>query len=587
LEEYDILIEDGMLLDGAKTPAHKGSIAIKGEKIVAVGDVGKTGGKLAFNASGLMVSPGFIDSHSHADKTLPLFPTADSYVMQGVTTTVGGNCGNTVAPIFDWWPLNMFWDSDIISELRPFKYYSDEVLPADEVKAKVNELYHVEISWGSFKDFLEWLAKTGMSANHVPLVGHNTIRTQVMGRDWKRKPTNEELQKMKAYVQEAMETGAFGLSTGLDYPPGTHASIEELVELAKVVEGFDGFYATHWRRTGPRRERATPVVEKIKGIVEAIEVGKRAKVQVQISHIATGYTIMPHPPQELEEAAVKATLKVIDDAKAEGLDIAFDIIPNVTGGTMTNLYLASMLTPWLRTIGSKNELARSLRMIDFKEEVKAILLAGKWWGLNPLINPYWTETIEIVECKNVDYIGKTIKEIAQEKHVDDLEAFFKILIEYPDTKILGRGEKTDTEIAAFIRHPCCMIGLDTYAFDEKWEMKQPPYYLPHPNTYGGMPRYIKKYVREMKVLPIEEAVWRITGLPAKTFRLTNRGVLKVGAYADIVIFNFNEISHAEDPLEPRRYPKGMHYVIVNGKIVVENGKHTNARAGKVLKLQRE
>ena len=199
----------------------------------------------------------------------------------------------------------MFRDSDIIFELRPFKYYSEELLSSEEVKAKVKDLYGVEVCWGHFKDFIEWLEKTGISVNHAPLAGHNTIRAQVMGSDWKRKPTDGELTEMKADVQEAMEAGAFGLSTGLDYPPGTHANTEEITELAKVAKGFNGIYATHWRRTGPRRERATPIMEKIKGIVEAIEVRRGAGVQAQISHITTGYAIMPQPPQELEEAAAK------------------------------------------------------------------------------------------------------------------------------------------------------------------------------------------------------------------------------------------------------------------------------------------
>jgi len=583
LRELDILIEKGIVVDGTGSPPYTGSVAIKDEKIVAVGKIPKADSKITINASGLIISPGLIDAHSHADKTLPIFPTADSYVMQGVTTTIGGNCGNTVAPIFEWWPPNMFWDSDIIFKLRPFKYYIDELLPAEEVKAKVKELYDVKISWGTFKDFIQWLEKTEISVNHAPLIGHNTIRAQVMGPNWKRESTNVELKKMKAHVQEAMEAGVLGLSTGLDYAPGTHASIKELVELAKVVKEFEGLYTTHWRKTGPRREKVTPTMEKIKGIIEAIDVGRRANVQVQISHITTGYTIMPHPPQELEEAAVKATLKVIDDAKAEGSDIAFDIIPNVTGGTMTNVYLASTLTPWVRTTGSRDGLARALKMSDFREEVKSTIMAGKWWGLNPIINPYWSETIEIVACKTGEYVGKTLKEIAKEKDLDDLETLFNILIEDQDTKVMGRGEKTDNEIAVFLKHPSCMIGLDTYAFDENWAMKQPPYYLPHPNTYGGMPRYIRKYMREMKVLTLEEAIWRVTGLPAKTFKLKDRGVLKSGKYADVAIFNFNEISDVEDPLEPRRYPKGIRYVVVNGKIVVKNGRHTRVRAGKVLK----
>ena len=584
MEEFDVLVKNGILVDGRGVPSYRGSVAIKGERIVAVGEV-KGDSKTVIDASSLIISPGFIDAHSHADKTLPLFPTADSYVMQGVTTTVGGNCGSTIAPILEWWPPNMVWDSDIIFELRPFKYYSRKFLPAEEVKAKVKELYGVEIGWGSFKDFIEWVEKTGISVNHVPLAGHNTIRAQVMGLDHKRRPTDKELTEMKAHVQEAMEAGAFGISTGLDYIPGVHADIKEVIELVKVVRGFNGIYATHWRRTGLRREKKIPLTEKIKGIAEALEVGREAGIPVQVSHVTSGYTILPSPPQQLVEAAVKATLKVINDAIAEGLNVAFDIIPNVTGGTMTTLYLASRLTPWVRTTGSRNGLAEALKMTDFKGEIRSAIMEGKWWGLNPIVNPYWSEKIEIVKCKIGDYVGKTVKEIARKKGTDDLETLFSIIIEDCDTRILSRGNRTDDEKAVFLKHLHCMIGLDTYTFDEKWQMKHPPYCLPHPNTFGGMPRYIRRYVREMKVLTLEEAIRRITSLPAKTFKLRDRGMLKPGAYADIVIFDFNEISNVEDPLEPRRYPKGIHHVIINGKMVATNGKHTGVTSGKVLTLR--
>lgn len=587
LEEFDILIKNGLIVDGTGEPPKKGSIAIKGEKIAAIGKISRADSKVTINAAGLVISPGFIDVHSHADKTLPLFPTADNYVMQGITTTIGGNCGNTIAPIYEWWPPNMFWDSDIIFELRPFKYYSEEFLPSDEVKKRVKEIYNVEIGWGSFKDFIQWLKTKGISVNHAPLVGHNTIRAQVLGLHWKSKPTEEEIKKMKVYVEEAMEAGAFGLSSGLDYVPGSHASTEELIELVKVIKKFNGVYATHWRRTGPRRERATPIIEKIKGIAEAIEIGKKTGVRVQISHITSGYMIVPPPPQELEEAAVKATLKIIEASKSEGLKVAFDIIPNVTGGTLINVYLASLLTPWLRVIGSRIGLAHALKMSDFREEIRSEILGGKWWGLNPIVSPYWSNAIEIVACKKSNYIGKTINEVALEKGVDDLEALFNVLIEDPDVKIRNRGYVTECEIQAFLKNQNCMVGLDTYTFDEKWMMHHPPYMLPHPNTYGGMPRYIRKYVREMKVLTLEEGIRRITWLPARTFRLKKRGVLKVGAYADLVIFNFNEIGEVEDPLDTRHYPKGILYVIVNGKIVVKNGNHTKARPGKVLNYQKQ
>ncbi len=584
MEEFDLVIEGGLIVDGTGSPPFKGSVGIKGDRIAVIEGSGKIRGVEVIDASNLVVAPGFIDVHTHADKTLPLFPTADNYVMQGITTTVGGTCGNTIAPILEWWPPNMFWDLDIIYELSPYKYYFDGMLPAEEVKRRIKKRYGVDIEWGSYKEFLDWLEGRKISVNHVPLVGHNTIRAEVMGPDWKRDPSEQELNRMKELVREAMEVGAFGLSTGLDYQPGVFCKTDEIVELVKIVKEYGGIYATHWRRTGLRREKAKPITEKIKGIMEAVEIARRTGVRVQISHITLGYSIMPLPPPNLIEAAVEATLKVINDARAEGLEISFDIIPNTTGGTMTSLQLANALLPWLKVAGSKEGLASALRMNDFREEIRSIIMAGKWWGLNPIVNPYWAKFIRVVACKVEKWIGKTIEEIAKLEEKDELNALFEVLMKDPDTKARRLGLRTDQEIAAFLRHEYCMVGLDTYAFDDKWEMKGPPFYLPHPNTYGGMARYFRRYYREKKVLSLVEAVRRVTSLPAKVFGLEGRGLLKTGAYADVVVFDPNAISDVEDPLEPRRYPDGIHYVIVNGKIVVKKGEHTGKRPGKVLRL---
>lgn len=582
VDEFDILIIDGLIIDGTGRPAFRGSVGVGGDRIKAIGAIVKGDAKIVINARNLAVTPGFIDAHSHADKTLPIFPTADSYVAQGVTTTVGGNCGNTIAPIEAWWPPNMFWDLDIIHELRPFKYDLEELIPAEEARVKIKEVYGVDITWGSFSEFLNWLRKTGISINHAPLVGHNTIKTQVMGLE-EREPSREELREMGEHVREAMESGAFGLSTGLDYVPGAYSTTEELIELSKIVKEYGGLYVTHWRRTGPRKAGARAPIEKIKGIEEAIEIAEKAGVSTQISHLTYGYTIHPQPPpSELEDAAVKATLRVIDAAISRGIDVHFDVIPNTTGGTLTIKYLASLLAPWLRETSSREALAKALRMKDFREEVKDAISRGKWYSLNPNVNPYWPRDINLVKCNVKEFEGKSLSHVAMEKGVDPLDVLFDILTADPNTIIKFNGAATDGEIALFLRHPRCMVGLDVYVFDNKWEMKGPPQYLPHPNTYGGMAKYLRRYVREMKVISAEEAILKATSLPANKFKIKDRGVLQTNAYADIVIFDFNEITDVKDPLEPRRYPKGIHYVIVNGEIVIEQGKHTGRRPGRVL-----
>lgn len=585
-EEFDLIIINGLVYDGKGNPPYKASIAVKDGKIVKIGDIRRFEAKRVIDAKGLAVSPGFIDIHSHGDETLFLYPTADSFVMQGITTIIGGNCGFTPAPLRDWWLLS-FWEYDLWDELRPFKYYPEILIPLDEFKKKVKEVYGIDINWKSFNDYLKRIESIGISVNYAPLVGHNTIRAQVMGNDYKRKAKPEEIKEMKELVREAMEAGAHGLSTGLDYEPGAYADTEELIELVKVVKEYGGIYSTHWRRTGIRKERVEfRPPEKIKGILEAIEIGKKTKVPVQISHIMSGYAIYPPPPPELATSAAKATIKVIDNARKEGIDITFDVIPNVDGGVFTFKYLAGLLAPWVRELGSRENLAKALKAKDFRDEVKQVILSGKWWYINPKVNPYWAEKVKILVCKNNSYVGKTLAEIASEKNQDPIDTLFDIIIEDPDTRVEYGSFIDESEVIEFIKHPYSMICTDTFALDFKWEIKKPPYFLPHPNTYAAFPRFIRRYVRELKVITLEEAIKKITFLPAQKLKLKGRGVIEVGAYADIVIFNPNEIAEGGDYLEPRKPPKGIHYVIVNGEIVVEKGKHTAKKPGKVIRRTR-
>jgi len=442
----------------------------------------------------------------------------------------------------------------------------------------------LSIDWRSFKDFLTKVESTGISVNYVPLVGHNTIRATVMGRDYKRKASEKEVEEMKEYVREAVEAGAHGLSTGFDYEPGSYASTDEVVELAKVVSEYNGIYATHWRRTGVRKERVEfEPPEKIKGIIEAIEIGRRANVPVQISHIMSGYTIYPTPPRSLALAAIRATLDVIEEAASSGVDVYFDVIPNTDGGVFTIPYLASLLAPWVKDAGTRKAIAQLLKAKDYRREVKETIKAGKWWLINPKVDPYWAEKVIILDCSVEKYKGKSLGEIAGEEDVNPLDKLFDILVEDPETRIMTKIISDEVEVEEFIKHPRAIVCTDVFAYDKPWSMSKPPYFLPHPNTYGVFPRYIRRYALERKVLSLEEAIHKITGLPAKRFRLENRGLIKPGYYADIVIFDPNEISDMGDYIEPRRPPKGINYVLVNGKIVVKEGAHTGIRPGKIIR----
>jgi N-acyl-D-aspartate/D-glutamate deacylase len=576
---FDILIKDALIVDGSGKKAFKGSLGIKDGKIEAVGAL-EAEAKMVIEAEGLMAAPGFVDIHSHGDETLLLYPKAQSHLMQGVTTIVGGNCGFSPAPLGKWWLLS-FWEFDWWHKIAPYKYYEPILQPLDKVVPFIRK-HGIEVDWRNFGQFLDKIEKEGISVNYVPLVGHNTIRAAVMGDDHQRDPTEEEIKQMEKLLMSSLAEGAFGLSSGLDYPPGSFAKTHELIKLGEAIRKYNGIYATHWRRTGIRRGRRTKPQEKIKGIEEAIKIAKATEVPLQISHILSGYTIYPPPPPSLAKAAAEATLELIDQAD---VNISFDVIPNTDGGVVIAPYLASGLAPWLREIGSLEGLAERLKAKDFQEEIREVIEAGKWWAINPHINPYWPTQIRILRCKTAEYEGKTLAEITEERGrgKDPLDVMFEIVIEDPQTKINFEGLTTEEEVITYLKHKQAMVGIDTFTFDDTWEISCPPYFLPHPNTYGAYPRYIRRYVRETKALSIEEAIYKATHAPAKKMGLKGRGIIERGAFADIVIFNYDELSEGGDYLEPRRYPKGIKYVIVNGKIVVEKGKHTKARPGKVFR----
>jgi len=303
---------------------------------------------------------------------------------------------------------------------------------------------------------------------------------------------------------------------------------------------------------------------------------------VQISHLGALYDVKPGGSDIMTEAAVKATLKLIDDAREEGIDVNFDEIPNhLAGGIGTTPWLVGYLTPWMRVAGTLEQLVSALRMKEFSEEIKEAVWAGKHYGLNPNINQNWARQRTIVECKDERFVDKTLAEIAEELGIDQLDALFEVLTADPETKAVRKGGDDWVKLMLF-RHPEMMIGIDTFAVDDKRVSRHPPWDLPSENSYGGFPRYFRRAYRETGTLSLEEAVRKVTSLPAGKFKLRDRGVLKAGAYADMVIMNPQTVTDKGDQLNPRRYPEGIEHVFVNGVHVVGDSDHMGARPGRIL-----
>jgi len=593
MEELDLLIQNTIIVEGNGKAPYKGSIGVLGDKIVAIGRLSGDAKKVV-EADGLTALPGFIDAHSHADQTLLWYPKCENYVMQGVTTFIGGQCGQSLAPLGEHIRVPVML-TDHLVDLDPYIYYPNmQFYPLDQVNEWMYEIYGWTIDWKTMGGFFKRVEKIGISMNYAPLVGHATIRTQVMGLDYKRYSTEKELKEMRRLITEAMEEGCIGMSTGLDYDPDIFASQEEIIDGVKVLKKYNGVYCPHWRKTGRRMDIAAghKPAEPITGLMESIDVHKKTGVRLHLAHLRAGWTIHPTPPEELEEANIKITLDMITREAKEELDITWDTIPNMVRGgfTWVGPYLASLLEPWLRVLDSREALGRWLKSKDFREEIKETIFSGKWgWVIycNPNFNPRWAETIYVIKSKVPGLDDKSIAQIAKERDADQLETFFDIITEdsdtliFPDTSGMRAWERNSHNL--FFTHPAGCVSLDTWALDDKYESPKPPYTRRGINSYSAYPLFYITYVRDDDLLNLDEAVQKTARTAARVHHLEGRGVLQEGSYADIVLMDMPTLKILGDELEPRRYPRGIEYVFVNGVLVVEKGNNTGERPGRVLK----
>ena len=593
MDEFDFLINNALIVEGMGKDPYKGTIGVNGDKVVALGDV--TGdAKTVVDARGLTALPGFIDAHSHFDQTVLWYPDCENGIMQGITTFIGGQCGQSMAPVSDQGMMPVML-SDYLAELDPYKYHQNKrFYSIDQVNEWMDKVFGWKITWSTMKGFLNKVEEIGISMNYAPLVGHATIRRHVMGLDSKRASTKKEMGEMKDLIVGAMEDGCIGMSAGLDYDPDVYATTEELVDGVSALKPYNGIYCPHWRKTGLRTgvTSGRKPSEPIRGILESIEIHKETGVRLHLAHLRSGWTIIPTPPEELERANIKVTLDTIARESKNELDITWDTIPTMIRGGFTWIgpYLASLLEPWLRTLGSRENLSKWLKSKDFRAEIKDVIMSGSWsWVIycSPNFNPKWAETIYITKSRSPGIEGKTIAEIAADREADQLETFFDIITEdhetlmYPDTS--GRKARERESHNLFYIHPLGSVGLDTWAIDSKYSSPNPPYTRRGINSYSAFPLFLIKYVRDGNLFTLDEAVQRISRTAARVHNLQGRGILREGAYADIVLLDLKNLRITGTELEPRTYAQGIEYVFTNGIPAVKGGKLTGERPGKVLR----
>lgn len=520
---YDILIEGGRILNGAGNPWFLADVGIVRGRIEAIGRLRGVGADKKIDAKGLIVAPGFIDVHSHSDFTVLVDRRAESKVTQGITTEVVGNCGFSAAP------MN--------SEVRTYR----------EKYMRVQLGNEFTFNWESMDEYMKLIDREGVSLNIAPLVGHGTIRQNVMGFE-KRPPNDEELGEMKRLVADAMEEGAWGMSTGLIYPPSCYADKEEIIELAGVLADYGGVYFTHIRGEGETL---------IDALKEAIAIGEHAGVPVQIAHLkASG--------KKNWGKTVKA-LKLIEEARGRGVDVTFDQYPYTASSTGLTAYLPD----WVHE-GGVEKLLERLRDKECRKRIaeEQGVLERDW------------ETIVIAFAKNhPQYEGKTILEVAKTEGKEPTEAVFDLLLlEEGQVDIVAHG-LSEKDVRRVMKNPYMMVGSDGTAVSPRGILGLGK---PHPRYYGTFPRILGHYVRE-GILTLQEAVRRMTSHPAQRLGLWDRGLLMEGMVADITIFDPKKVKDKATFTDPHRFASGILYVIVNGVLVVEDSVHTGALPGRALR----
>lgn len=533
--EYSILIKDGFIVDGLSTQWCRADVGVHEGKIVKIGRIPTSKADLVIDARGLIVAPGFIDMHSHSDITALIYPEANSKVYQGVATEVVGNCGLSPAPVNR-------------NNLSLLKQYLDSFF------GKISE--HLPWTWLTLKEYYEKVTNQGISVNMVPLVGHGVIRIAVMGFEACR-PSRSELDSMKMLVKQAMEEGAFGMSVGLTYPPGLFTETDELVELARIIGEYGGLYASHIRDEGSNIMNA---------IMEAIRISREANVSVEISHIK----VMGRKNWGRSSEIIKA----IEEARKNGVNITADQYPYIAG--QTGLY--AILPPWVQEGGIRKLLER-ISNPSIKDRIRKDMEDGVngWRSIASEIG--WDNIVIATTEKNKFIEGKTISQIAELWGLNPLETVFKLLRDESGSVSIILFYGCEDDLKNFLSRRWVMIGSDHNGIKVG---EGPLGGIQHPRAYGTFPRVIAKYVREDVLLSLGEAIRRMTSLPARKLKLKDRGILREGMWADIVVFDVLKLIDKATYQNPTIYAEGIEYLLINGIPVIEKGKHTGAKPGKIL-----
>src|SRR5437870_1628108 len=530
--EYDLIIRNGRVIDGTGRLGFNADVAIKGDRIARVGNLRAASARRIIDARGQVVAPGFIDMLGQSERFVLIDPRAMSKVMMGVTTEITGE-GDSIAPLND----------RILKEQEDF-----------------NRRYNLTIDWRTIGEYFQRLDKQGAGVNLGTFVGATQVREYVIGYD-DRPPTQAELEQMKKLVAEAMKDGALGVSTSLQYVPARFAKTDEIVELAKVAHQYGGIYITH------QRSEANAIDDSMK---EVFEIARRAQIPAEIWHFKTAY--------QKNWGRMPEMLRRIAAARQSGLKITADVYPYVAGSTS----LSACLPPWALEGGTDRMVARLKDPQPRARLKQEITTDSKTWE-NIFLGSGGPRGILISAVVNRElesWQGKRLSEIASAQSKDPLDALFDFLIaDHGQTSAIFFMMK-ESDMQAALKSPFVSICTDSSARAIDGPLAGSK---SHPRGWGTYPRILGRYVRDQRLMPLEFAIHKMTGLPAANVGLQQRGLIREGYFADLTIFDPSTVMDRATFEEPNQYPVGINYVIVNGQIEVDNGQRTPAEAGRVLR----
>ena len=529
-QQYDLAIKNGHIIDGTGSPWYGADIGIKNGHIVKIGKIDPASAAKTIDAHGLVVAPGFIDMLGQSELTILVDPHLPSKIFQGITTEITGE-GNSIAPT------------------------NDRLLAEDRAGF---DHYQVKPDWRNFDDYFKRLEKQGIGINLASYVGATTVRRMVIGND-NRPPTAAELAQMQKLVLDAMHQGAMGVSTALQYSPAPYASTEELIALASTAASAGGIYATHMRSEGD-------------GIFDALDetfrIAREAKIPVEIWHLkAAGKANWGKMPEIVSR---------IDTARASGLDIAADTYAY----TAWSNSFSAFVPPWAHDGGDAAMVAR-IKDPAQRARIRDTMLHDRNWDNEwlEIAGPQGVTISSTVDPKLRPLQGQNIAEIAKAQGKDPIDCILDLLTEDPGMEVVVEG-MSETDVADALKQPWVSVDNDSSGASPEGILGQEH---PHPRGYGAFPRILRKYVREEHLLTLPDAIRKFSALPAQRMRLADRGVIKDGMWADIVIFDPEKIRDLSTYENPNQLAIGMDSVLVNGVPVISDGKMTQALPGKVLR----